>query len=156
MPSTERLVQWRKPLTPDRGNAPAGNLRTGGRRRRTGRSATAIPAIVTDLGGIRYLSWVIVGYLLTSDASHAETHAWAEAFVPEIGWVGFDPANRLCPTERYVRLGCGLDAADAAPVRGNVSGNHQERLSASVDISEAAGQTQFQNQDGQAQTQPQQ
>lgn len=31
--------------------------------------ATAIPAIVTDLGGIRYLSWVIVGYLLTSTAS---------------------------------------------------------------------------------------
>ena len=41
-----------------------------------------------------------------SDQAH---HAWAEAWVDGLGWVGFDPANRLCPTERYVRLACGLD-----------------------------------------------
>lgn len=98
----------------------------------------------------------VVGYLLAQDTKLTETHAWAEAWVPEIGWVGFDSANRLCPTDRYVRLGCGLDAAEAAPIRGNVSGNHEERLSASVDISQTAGQTQAQNQDGQAQSQPQQ
>ena len=93
----------------------------------------------------------IVGYLFAEDGKTTETHAWAEAFVPEIGWVGFDPANRLCPTDRYVRLACGLDAADAAPIRGNVSGAAQERLSASVDIAQAAGQSQTQNQDGQVQ-----
>ena len=93
----------------------------------------------------------VVGYLFALDGKTTETHAWAEAFVPEIGWVGFDPANRLCPTDRYVRLACGLDAADAAPIRGNVSGAAQERLSASVDIGEAAGQVQAQNQDGQVQ-----
>jgi transglutaminase-like putative cysteine protease len=64
----------------------------------------------------------VVGYLLAPEEKLTETHAWAEAFVPDIGWVGFDPANRLCPTDRYVRLGCGLDAADAAPIRGNVMG----------------------------------
>ena len=93
----------------------------------------------------------VVGYLFAEDGKATETHAWAEAFVPEIGWVGFDPANRLCPTDRYVRLACGLDAADAAPIRGNVSGAAQERLSASVDIMQAAGQSQSQNQDGQVQ-----
>ena len=93
----------------------------------------------------------VVGYLLALDGKLTETHAWAEAFVPEIGWVGFDPANRLCPTDRYVRLACGLDAADAAPIRGNVSGAPQERLSASVDIAQASGQSQGQNQDGQVQ-----
>lgn len=93
----------------------------------------------------------VVGYLLASDAKLTETHAWAEAYAPEIGWVGFDPANKLCPTDRYVRLGCGLDSADAAPIRGNVSGSPQERLSASVDIAQAAGQSQAQNQDGQVQ-----
>jgi transglutaminase-like putative cysteine protease len=98
----------------------------------------------------------VVGYLLAQDANLTETHAWAEAFVPDIGWVGFDPANRLCPTDRYIRLACGLDAADAAPIRGNVSGNHQERLCASVDISQATGQTQNQNQSGQTQSQTQQ
>lgn len=93
----------------------------------------------------------VVGYLLASEEKVTETHAWAEAFVPEIGWVGFDPANRLCPTDRYVRLGCGLDAADAAPIRGNVMGGPRERLSASVDISEV--QVQTQNQGAQGQTQ---
>ncbi len=93
----------------------------------------------------------VVGYLLAPEANLTETHAWAEAWVQDIGWVGFDAANRLCPTDRYVRLGCGLDAADAAPIRGNVSGMHEERLSASVDISPAQGQTQSQNQEGQTQ-----
>lgn len=95
----------------------------------------------------------VVGYLLAEDTKLTETHAWAEAFVPDIGWVGFDAANRLCPTDRYVRLGCGFDAADAAPIRGNVSGSPQERLSASVDIAQAASQSQGQNQDSQSQTQ---
>lgn len=95
----------------------------------------------------------VVGYLLVPDAKLTETHAWAEAHAPEIGWVGFDPANKLCPTDRYVRLACGLDAADAAPIRGNVAGTPQERLSASVDIDEAPVQSQGQNQGAQTQIQ---
>jgi transglutaminase-like putative cysteine protease len=86
----------------------------------------------------------VVGYLLALDARLTETHAWAEAHVPDIGWVGFDPANRVCPTERYVRLACGLDSADAAPIRGSVSGAQRERLSVSVDISQTQDQNQTQ------------
>lgn len=100
---------------------------------------------------VRVPARYVVGYLLALEEKLTETHAWAEAFVPDIGWVGFDPANRLCPTDRYVRLGCGLDAADAAPIRGNVMGGPRERLSASVDISQM--QVQTQNQNGQGQTQ---
>lgn len=95
----------------------------------------------------------VVGYLFTPDANLTETHAWAEAWAPDIGWVGFDPSNRVCPTDNYVRLGCGLDASDAAPIRGNVSGGLKERLTASVDIARTSGQSQRQNQDGQIQTQ---
>lgn len=98
----------------------------------------------------------VVGYLFAEDTKVTETHAWAEAWVKDIGWVGFDAANRLCPTDRYVRLGCGLDAADAAPIRGNVFGSRQERLSASVDIGPSTGQSQSQNQADGAQSQTQQ
>lgn len=65
----------------------------------------------------RYVS----GYLLADEDAGAlhETHAWAEARVPALGWVGFDVSNGLCVTERYIRLAAGLDAHDAAPVRGN-------------------------------------
>lgn len=65
----------------------------------------------------RYVS----GYLLADEGVGAlhETHGWAEARVPALGWVGFDVSNGLCVTDRYIRLSCGLDAHDAAPVRGS-------------------------------------
>jgi transglutaminase-like putative cysteine protease len=69
----------------------------------------------------RYVS----GYL-HSDADgegHDASHAWAELWVDTLGWVGFDPANRCCPDERYIRLGSGYDARDAAPIRGVARGS---------------------------------
>lgn len=82
----------------------------------------------------------IAGYLLSE--GEEQTHAWAEAYVTDLGWVGFDPSNRQCPTEHYVRLCAGLDAADAAPVRGCVNDAQQERLSVAVDIAAGAAQQQ--------------
>lgn len=80
----------------------------------------------------RYVS----GYL-HSDATgeaHEAAHAWAELFVPGFGWVGFDPANRCCPDERYIRLGSGFDAQDAAPIRGISRGEGQEALDVVVAV----------------------
>jgi transglutaminase-like putative cysteine protease len=51
-------------------------------------------------------------------AAHEAAHAWAEIYIQGFGWIGFDPANRCCPDARYIRLGSGLDAQDAAPIRG--------------------------------------
>jgi transglutaminase-like putative cysteine protease len=66
----------------------------------------------------------VCGYML-ADAGQGdlhETHAWAEAWVDGLGWVAFDPSANLSPTERYVRLCTGLDALDAAPIRGHAVG----------------------------------
>lgn len=61
----------------------------------------------------------VTGYLVTGvGASASAAHAWAEVLVPELGWVGFDAANGQCPTDHYVRVAAGLDAAAVAPVRG--------------------------------------
>ena len=69
------------------------------------------------------------GYFVTGGESASEAqHAWAEAWVDGLGWVGFDPANHVCPTERYVRLACGLDAASAAPIRGTRRGGETRLL----------------------------
>lgn len=82
----------------------------------------------------RYIS----GYLNTGDSRQDDaSHAWVEAFVPDLGWVGFDPSNRVCPTENYVRVAVGLDYWSAAPVRGLWRGQAEESLSVSVQVAMA-------------------
>lgn len=79
----------------------------------------------------------VCGYLLAAEDALAlhETHAWVEAHVAGLGWVAFDPSNGICPTDRYVRLSIGLDAVDAAPIRGHVIGGQAVDLYADVRIS---------------------
>lgn len=86
----------------------------------------------------------VTGYLVPDGVTSAEIeladlesdahHAWAEAWVPGLGWVGFDVANRVCPTDRYVRLACGLDAGYAAPIRGSRRGGAGEKLDVRVQV----------------------
>ena len=52
--------------------------------------------------------------------------------VEDLGWVGFDPANAICPTDAYVRVAVGLDYLGAAPVRGTRYGGSGEALSVRV------------------------
>ncbi len=71
----------------------------------------------------------------TAEAAPADAHhAWAEAWVEALGWVGFDVANRVCPTDHYVRLACGLDASYAAPIIGSRRGGGGEKLEVSVAV----------------------
>ena len=57
-----------------------------------------------------------------------------QALLPGLGWVGFDPANRCWPDERYIRLGSGLDAQEAAPIRGSARSAGEESLSVQVAV----------------------
>ena len=75
----------------------------------------------------------------TSLAKYQASHAWAEAFVQDLGWVGFDPSNRICPTEAYIRTSVGLDYASAAPVRGVRRGTAPESLAVEVKVMQAGG-----------------
>ena len=75
----------------------------------------------------------VTGYLhVEGESAAVANHAWAEACVASLGWVGFDPANHICPTERYVRLACGFDAASAAPITGTRRGGGAEELRVDV------------------------
>jgi transglutaminase-like putative cysteine protease len=69
-------------------------------------------------------------------------HAWAEAFVADLGWVAFDPANGICATEAHVRVAVGLDYLDAAPVRGTRYGGAGETLAVAVHVDQATWQMQ--------------
>jgi transglutaminase-like putative cysteine protease len=69
-------------------------------------------------------------------------HAWAEAWVPDLGWIGFDAANGVCPTPSYVRVAVGLDYLGAAPVRGSRTGGGAETMDVKLRVSHAALQSQ--------------
>lgn len=84
------------------------------------------------------------GYLLREDGTVLQQagHAWAEAHVRGLGWVGFDPANGISPTAAHVRVAMGLDYLGAAPVRGSRSGGSEERLEVNVAVDHARSQQQ--------------
>ena len=84
------------------------------------------------------------GYFHRDDgvAEQAAGHAWAEAFVPELGWIGFDPANGICSTDAHVRVAVGLDYLGAAPLRGTRYGGAGEALAVKVRVDQAFRQSQ--------------
>lgn len=88
----------------------------------------------------RYVS----GHLHHRDADIRQpaTHAWAEAWIDDLGWVGFDAANATCPDECYIRVAIGLDYRDAAPLSGARTGGGHETLTVGVTVSQAQVQTQ--------------
>ena len=79
----------------------------------------------------RYVS----GYLMIPEMTNqAASHAWAEVHVTGLGWIGFDPANLICPNEKYVRVAVGLDYHDAAPISGIRHGSAAEMLDVAVKV----------------------
>jgi transglutaminase-like putative cysteine protease len=78
----------------------------------------------------------VSGYAWAGGAGRQAGLAWAEAYVGEIGWVGFDPANGTRPDDAYIRVAIGLDYWSAAPARGLRRGEGEESLSVSLEVAE--------------------
>jgi transglutaminase-like putative cysteine protease len=90
----------------------------------------------------------VAGHFMRADGEvHQDAgHAWAEAYVPSLGWVGFDPANAICSTDAHARFAIGLDYLGAAPVRGTRYGGGHETLSVAIKVDHAGRQSQSQSQ----------
>ena len=80
----------------------------------------------------RYVS----GHLHRTDGLEDQdaAHAWAEGWVQDLGWVGFDAANGIAPTEHYVRVASGLDALGATPFRGTSYGGGMETMTVALRV----------------------
>jgi transglutaminase-like putative cysteine protease len=82
----------------------------------------------------RYIS----GYLFHQSEKHERstgaTHAWVEALLPDLGWVGFDPTNNTLVTDRHIRVAVGRDYADVPPTRGIFRGSAESELSVNVRV----------------------
>ncbi len=83
----------------------------------------------------RYVS----GYLFQQGgrdrSSESATHAWVEALLPGLGWVGFDPTNDTLAGGRHIRVAVGRDYADVPPTRGIFRGNAESELAVTVKVS---------------------
>jgi transglutaminase-like putative cysteine protease len=88
------------------------------------------------------------GYLFRGDeaVAHETGHAWAEAYVERLGWVGFDPSAKISVTDAYVRIAIGLDYYGAAPVRGTRYGGNGETAKVALHVDLARQQSQSQSQ----------
>ncbi|SEL09852.1 transglutaminase family protein [Pacificibacter marinus] len=79
----------------------------------------------------RYVS----GYLMMNDRIDQDaSHAWAEAHIDGLGWVGFDVSNGYSPDERYVRIATGRDSSDASPISGMRLGTTAESMIVSLQV----------------------
>jgi transglutaminase-like putative cysteine protease len=88
----------------------------------------------------RYIS----GYFHRADGVTQQEagHAWAEAYLPKLGWVAFDPANGISATGAHIRVAAALDSLGAAPVRGLRFGGEGEKLSVAVQVEQSERQSQ--------------
>jgi len=93
-------------------------------------------ALVRQLGiPCRYVS----GYLhhskeMADRSTSNATHAWVEALLPHLGWVGFDPTNCLVATDRHIRTAIGRDYADVPPTKGTYRGRTSSDLYVAVRV----------------------
>ena len=87
----------------------------------------------------RYVSGYIAPALDEAAVSPSgATHAWVEALLPGLGWMGFDPTNDVEAGERHVRVAAGRDYADVPPTRGVYKGGAASTLTVSI-VFERAG-----------------
>jgi transglutaminase-like putative cysteine protease len=88
----------------------------------------------------RYVS----GYLFHGQSDHdrsanSATHAWVEALIPQLGWVGFDPTNSLVAGDRHIRTAIGRDYADVPPTHGIFRGRANSELTVAVRVTPSEG-----------------
>lgn len=93
-------------------------------------------ALVRGMGiPCRYVS----GYLFHSQdggerSTDGASHAWVEAWLPSLGWIGIDPTNRTVAMNRHIRVAIGRDYLDVPPTRGAFKGNARSELGVAVRV----------------------
>jgi len=93
-------------------------------------------ALVRQVGiPARYVSGYLYHQKEQGDRSDVDaSHAWIEAWLPEFGWIGFDPTNNLITTDRHIRVSVANDYANASPSRGVFKGKADTTLEVQVKV----------------------
>ncbi|WP_109808639.1 transglutaminase family protein [Sphingosinithalassobacter portus] len=123
------------PPTPDQGETVQDSFL---RKTLTPRDRAQIFAAAARCCGVpaRYVS----GYR-QREGSACAPHAWAEAHVPDLGWLSFDPEAGAIADESYVRVAVALDATGAAPISGQRVGAGDEELDVDVQVEQLGAES---------------
>jgi len=83
----------------------------------------------------RYVSGYIYGGEDAAMRGDSQTHAWVEGYIPEYGWIGFDPTNNMMAKNQHICVATGRDYGDITPLKGVYMGNGTQELSVSISVS---------------------
>lgn len=64
----------------------------------------------------------------------SQMHAWAEAYIPQIGWKGFDPTNDILANTNHIKVCHGKDYNDCSPLKGVIYSQGKNKTSHSVKV----------------------
>ncbi len=83
----------------------------------------------------------VSGYLETTPIPNEQklkgadaSHAWFSVYIPEMGWVDFDPTNNKLPDEQHITIAWGRNYFDIIPLRGVIMSSNQHQLDISVEV----------------------
>jgi transglutaminase-like putative cysteine protease len=98
--------------------------------------AHVMAALVRAVGiPCRYVSGYLYHEKSYQDRSVPDaTHAWVEAWLPSLGWIGFDPTNNVLAEGRHIRVAVGRDYADVPPTHGVFKGDAESELEVEVRV----------------------
>lgn len=80
--------------------------------------------MVEALRRLGYAARFVTGYLYCPNNSGIRgagaTHAWCQAFLPDLGWTDFDPTNGLAESADLIAVAATRTPDEAAPIRGTI------------------------------------
>lgn len=111
------------------------------RKKKAGVCQDFAHAAVAELRRIGFAAGYVSGYLETDPPPGREklrgadaTHAWYAVYIPDCGWVHYDPTNNVIPGDRHLISAWGRDYGDVAPVKGVLFGGGKHQLDVEVDV----------------------
>jgi transglutaminase-like putative cysteine protease len=85
------------------------------------------------------MGYIYTGVNYENTIQSEASHAWAEVYLPYIGWRGFDPTNGCMAGQDHIRVACGRNYLDATPTSGTIfKGGGKETLSVTVKIEDTS------------------
>ena len=79
----------------------------------------------------------VSGYIFTGDRAHdggGATHAWVQVYLPDAGWIEFDPTNGIEGTRDLIRVAVARDPSQAIPLHGTYTGPTDAFIGMTVNV----------------------